>query len=721
MTAIPPENYLLHVIQDQLIRAQLIRAKEAGHRLLLVVSGTEIWCQRVQTSILALVPQKQALKVSAHCEDDTLTNIPAAKIGQRLGQECDVLIWDGFSGIDPDGLAAAAGLVRAGGALILLLPPPDELFACQDPDYLRMCANHAELASCSSHFLQRLFHVLTKAEGSIYLSESEMPDPVQALTAPISAETRFTPSLPTADQLCAMEAIMALHAAPIPAVLLLSAQRGRGKSSALGIACARMLGSGAKIIMSAASKQHAAIALLHFEREYTRLHGQPPAPDLLVFHAPDALLQTRPVCDLLLIDEAAMLPVPMLIQLSQLYPKCVFATTTDGYEGSGQGFLLKFRAALTRQVHSWQQIELKQPIRWADNDPLEQTINSALLLNHSRLCQTLPPEALNLTDITLDWLDQAQLATDEPLLQQLVGLLTEAHYQTRPSDLRMLLDHPRIRIVVIRDRQCLLAAAVLITEGNIYDPELAKGLIAGTRRPRGHLMPQALTQFSGDARWLELTSWRVMRIAVQPELSRQKLGSRLLTAARQQAEVEGLDYLATSFGLTGTLLPFWLDNGYQFLRIGYHRDAASACHSAHMMLALSPVAASLAQQVQQRFAFMYARLCASHFDALDSELAAQVQQNLSGKGAIVLNPKLLPCLSDGYRLVEDTLPELLALMEQEEVKTELAQLSEVERNLLDLRINHRLGWQDCSRTLNLGGKKVTERQFRQLIGDLLKY
>lgn len=721
MTAIPPENYLLHSIQEQLIRAQFIRAQQVGHRSLLVVSGTEAWCQRIQASILALVPQKQAWNVCDHCEDETHPNFPAAKIGQRLGQECDVLIWGGFSGIDPDALAAAAGLIRAGGLLLVLVPPQSKLLARKDPDYLRMCSDHAELSACSSHFLQRLYQALSQAEGSILLTETAWPNPGWACTTPITASTNFKPALPTADQLSAIEAIIALHTASAPAVLLLSAQRGRGKSSALGIACARMLGSGANIILSAASKQNAAIALLHFEREYTRLHGQPPTPDLLVFHAPDTLLQTRPNCDLLLIDEAAMLPVPMLIQLGQLYPKCVFATTTDGYEGSGQGFLLKFRTALTRQACSWQQIELKQPIRWADDDPLEQAINSALLLNHSSLHQTLPPEALNLTDITLDWLDQAQLATDEPLLQQLVGLLTEAHYQTRPSDLRMLLDHPRIRIAVIRQGQYLLATAVLIAEGNIFDPGLAKGLIAGTRRPRGHLMPQALTQFSGDARWLELTSWRVMRIAVQPEFSRQKLGSHLLTAARQQAEAEGLDYLATSFGLTGALLPFWLNNQYQLLRIGYHRDAASACHSAHMILALSPQATSLAQEVQHRFAFLYERLRTSHFNALDTELAAQVQQNLSGKGAIGLNPKLLPCLSDGYRLVEDTLPELRALLEQEEVKTELAQLSDVERILLDLRINHGLGWQDCSRTLNLGGKKVAERLFRQLIGNLLKY
>lgn len=659
--------------------------------------------------------------MSDHSTDEAFVCVSATQITQKLGQECEVLIWDGFSGIDPDSFAASAGLVRAGGLMLVLLPPESELFAHKDPDYRRMCADQVELTACSSHFLQRLFQVLTQAENSIFLSEAEWPNPVPAFTMPIATNPDFRPALPTADQRCAIEAIIALHHAAAPSVLLLSAQRGRGKSSALGLACARLMNSGASVILSAASKQNAAIALLHFEQEFTRLHGQSPSPDQLAFHAPDALLQHRPDCDLLLIDEAAMLPVPMLIQLSQRYPKCVFATTTDGYEGSGQGFLLRFRAALTRQARAWQQIELKQPIRWADDDPLEQAINSALLLNHSRLHQTLRPEALNLTDTTLDWLDQAQLSADELLLQQLVGLLTEAHYQTRPSDLRMLLDHPRMRIAVIRQGQCLLAAAILIAEGNIDDPELAKGLIAGIRRPRGHLMPQALTQFSGDPRWLGLKSWRVMRIAVQPECSRQKLGSQLLTAARQQAEIEGLDYLSTSFGLTHSLLPFWLGNHYQLLRIGYHRDAASACHSAHMALALSPLAASLAQAVQQRFSFLYERLSASLFDAQGTELDAEIRHGLSEKKMGALNFNLLPLVSDGHRLVEDTLPELQTLLERAEIKTVIAQLSEVERHLLDLRITQGLRWQDCSRTLNLEGKKVAERLFRQLIGDLLKY
>ena len=47
MTAIPPKNHATQ-IRDHLVRAQLIHAQQVGHRLLLVLSGTEAWCERAR-------------------------------------------------------------------------------------------------------------------------------------------------------------------------------------------------------------------------------------------------------------------------------------------------------------------------------------------------------------------------------------------------------------------------------------------------------------------------------------------------------------------------------------------------------------------------------------------------------------------------------------------------------------------------------------------------
>ena len=51
------------------------------------------------------------------------------------------------------------------------------------------------------------------------------------------------------------------------------------------------------------------------------------------------------------------------------------------YEGSGRGFALRFQKALDTLAPSWLAVRLQQPMRWAENDPLERFINQALLLD----------------------------------------------------------------------------------------------------------------------------------------------------------------------------------------------------------------------------------------------------------------------------------------------------------------------------------------------------
>lgn len=81
--------------------------------------------------------------------------------------------------------------------------------------------------------------------------------------------------------------------------------------------------------------------------------------------APDQLLNEQPQCDLLLIDEAAAIPVPILIKILHLYPRVVFSSTMIGYEGNGRGYILKFTRYLKTHFKNMRSISLEQPIRFA--------------------------------------------------------------------------------------------------------------------------------------------------------------------------------------------------------------------------------------------------------------------------------------------------------------------------------------------------------------------
>jgi tRNA(Met) cytidine acetyltransferase len=204
----------------------------------------------------------------------------------------------------------------------------------------------------------------------------------------------------------------------------------------------------------------------------------------------------------------------MLVQ----HGRIVFATTVHGYEGTGRGFEVRFRAVLDRITPGWRALRLSTPIRWAEDDPLERLIAQALLLD----AEPAPDEPSRRNQRPMrsrrncfEALDRDRLAADEPLLRQVFGLLVLGHYQTRPADLRHLLDGPNMGVSILRSGDTLLATALTAREGALPEDLLAP-IFEGRRRPRGHLLPQTLSAHAGLFDAPRLGFMRIVRIACTP-------------------------------------------------------------------------------------------------------------------------------------------------------------------------------------------------------------
>ena len=70
----------------------------------------------------------------------------------------------------------------------------------------------------------------------------------------------------------------------------------------------------------------------------------------------------------------------MLTDFLTHYSRIVFASTQHGYEGSGRGFAINFKKILDSVAPEWVNCELSTPIRWSENDTLENFVFDALLL-----------------------------------------------------------------------------------------------------------------------------------------------------------------------------------------------------------------------------------------------------------------------------------------------------------------------------------------------------
>lgn len=140
---------------------------------------------------------------------------------------------------------------------------------------------------------------------------------------------------------------------------------------------------------------------------------------------------------MILVDEAAALPAPLLKSILLGWPRVAFATTVHGYEGAGRGFAIRFRQVLEQSTPHWQAATLTEPVRWARGDPLETLITQLFLLAADGSGSAVETENSAGELVIEPW--QPATASDEAL-SNAFGLLVDAHYRTSPADLRQWLD-----------------------------------------------------------------------------------------------------------------------------------------------------------------------------------------------------------------------------------------------------------------------------------------
>ncbi|MBK1648434.1 hypothetical protein CKO36_07470 [Rhabdochromatium marinum] len=565
---------------------------------------------------------------------------PASQTNRLLGCERDLLVYDLFSGLEVDALAVATGTLRGGGLLILLGPPLEQWAHFDDPAAARIATYPYRAADVGRRFLMRMASVLTEAANG-----AAEPAADQA-TNQGTLRPGFT--LTTAQHQVLVQ-IRQLMTAAHPYPLVVTAGRGRGKSTALGLAAAEWCNDPARAVLVTAPRFEAARTLLEAAR--TRLEA---APQRLRFLPPDQLARAQPATDLLLVDEAAGIPAPLLRTLLDNYPRIVFATTTQGYEGTGSGFALRFFPLLEQLKPGWQQLELQTPVRFAAHDPLEALIHQLLLLDAE------PATAAQLSanaaqPVQIEVCERWALSQQDERLRQLFGLLRLAHYQTRPSDLRDLLDGPNLSLMTLSRGQTLLATALIAREGAL-DETLSAAIFAGERRPRGHLLPQTLSAHAGLAQAPVRHYARIVRIATHPLAQRQGLGRRLLAAVLTHAADSGVELIGASFGATASLLPFWRACGFTPVQLGSRRNAATGAHAAVVLRALRPSGQALLAEARARFPERLLARLPGHLRALEPALVLE----------LLRQPELEPpCAAPPMQIPARLRPELYAFAYQQ--------------------------------------------------------
>lgn len=630
-----------------------------------------------------------------------------------LGQTVPWVAIDAYAGFNPNAFAQVCGTVAAGGWLFLLTPPDDQWVNYKDPEYRRLCVEPWRADQLEPVYLRRFVRQLQAQTELVVFDEQGVHIPS---TIPLPESTAALPSpYRSVDQQAVVERLIAVLDKRCSAAVI-DADRGRGKSSALGILLSQLAaGRGPqRVILTAPKRASLSSAFDRIEEACGALdwHDNRVCLDGLElrFVQPAEVLEHE--ADLLIVDEAAAIATPLLSAYARRFRHLIFSTTQHGYEGNGRGFTLRFLSELKRIVPELTQLYMQTPIRWGAGDPLEAVSNRLLLLD----AEPAEPVVSAAENIEYRTLSRAELAADESLLRALFGLLVLAHYRTTPGDLRVLLDSPNIHFELLYRGGSLVGCAAVAAEGGL-SRALAEGVWAGVRRPTGHLLPQALIAHEGALEFAPMSAWRIMRIAVHPRIQSQGLGAALVSRLGERARQAGIDYLGASFGATAGLVQFWRRQGFRPVRVGDQRDPVSSSFATLVLHPLSRPASEAVDLLEQRYCHSVKYRLSGTLMQLPAPLLPVLLGGVEPPSLDARQRHLLQGFAQTHRSLESCLLELDLLLTASVPRWSELGLSDADMELLVNRIWRQ---QPAGALSEPGGRRAQLARLRALIGGLLQ-
>ena len=598
-------------------------AEAANERRVLVFAGDrDRGIDAAYTAIEAVDPDSTAV-VSTR-EGFRFEEHRPRNAGELLGRTREVVVLDCHERFVPNALGRCVGAVDGGGLLVLLTPVLNEWPAVRDRFDDSLAVPPHAIDDVTGRFRGRFVESLRAHPGIAVVSLGEDggegdvierdgltggledgPDPRSEPTVPPNATfpaAAYEACL-TADQSRTVRAFESLST-PGNAVVV-EADRGRGKSSAAGLAAGALALAGDDVLVTAPSFRNAAEV---FARAAELIGGDDAEGDSAegkggphrrgsrridvpgggrVRYLPPAEAAGLPDDpDAAIVDEAAALPVRLLEGFLDERLSVAFCTTVHGYEGAGRGFAIRFRERLLDGPLAVRDVRLDEPIRYARNDPVEAWASRALLLD-ARPAVDEAVAGAAVGDATYRALDPDDLLADETLLGEAFGLLVTAHYRTEPNDLARLLDAPNLSARALVAERRVVAVALLAREGGL-DAETRRAMYEG-ERVRGNMVPDVLTSQLRDEAAAEPRGVRTVRIATHHAVRNGGLGSRLLDEVHaefgggESGSADGVDYFSVGYGATPRLLRFWRRAGYRTVHLSTSRNDASGEHSAIML------------------------------------------------------------------------------------------------------------------------------------------
>jgi tRNA(Met) cytidine acetyltransferase len=547
------------------------------------------------------------------------------KTDRYLGTTFDVLVLDLNDDLKPNDIGRLVEIVRGGGLIVLLVPEwsswdtkltifKQKLLVpgFNEPRHVFIKWFKFTMTSANNVVI---YDVVRKKV--IYAGKIARPLETSSRNIVIPKETVFPEELYklalTQDQVEFLKLVEELFAMPFKAkkiALVVTADRGRGKSCALGIALIGLaihyskFRNKVRILLTAPEPGNVA-SLFSLAIKAAEALGI----KLKVFRKEGYVVEVktdkfsieywRPLDipringDIVAVDEASGIHVPQLHRIFESHDKVIFTATIHGYEGAGRGFSIRFLGELRNRSDVFlREYHMETPIRYGEGDPIESWLYRALLLNAE-------PAELDENDIKAiregylqyEEVSPEELFTDkkEKDLRELFGIYVLAHYRNQPDDLGLLADAPHHLVRSAKTSTGKIVGALQIAVEGGLDDNTIYSLLRGNKVP-GNIIPDRILKHLRLWDAGKTVGYRIVRIATHPKVQSMGIGSFLLKQLINEARIKGLDWVGSGFGVNSKLLKFWLKNGFVPIHMSPDRNPVSGEYTLLVIYPLSETA-----------------------------------------------------------------------------------------------------------------------------------
>ncbi len=652
-----------------------------------------------------------------------------------LGTTYQAIVLDVTNSLKPNDIGRLVGVVEGGGLVILQTPNWDDWHNRKNLFQMMLAVpQHPEPRKV---FVRWFKEITLDCEG-VFVYDADNSRIIAANPVKKVGASRREISLPTdarfplelyslaltQDQVNAIKnlekVVERIHGKKRRVVILI-ADRGRGKSCAIGIALAgiikEMISKKPKVRIGVTAPSSSNVQpLMNMVLKALEAVGLKATP----VKRGDVIIEVRgekfsieywePVVipklgvDIAVVDEAAGIPVPLLHKILRSYRRTIYATTIHGYEGAGRGFSVRFLKRIKEDPDiDLIMYEMEEPIRYGINDPVERWQFRVLLLD---------AEPDDLTDEDVKYIERGDLEyvafdpeklftkDNERVLRSLFGIYVLAHYRNEPDDLGMMADAPHHSIRAVRLPNGKIVAALQLAEEGPIPLDYLDSLLRGGKIP-GNIIPDRLLKHARIREIGNGVGWRIVRIAVHPMVQGRGIGSFALKKVEEEARARGYNWVGSGFGATEELLRFWIKNGFVPVHISPDRNPVSAEYTVLVIKPLDETWREIIEIVSREFR---EKVLSSLFDTyrdLEIGIALQLLETEFGESNACRKPRFskiqidrLLSYCEGYMTYESCADVVRKLVEHHwRIGSKCrAELSEIEKKVVVLKALQGLPW-----------------------------